>query len=272
MIIKIINFFLDIYLKIFSFKFFMPLYKFLIHLSLKASGYKNFGNFQITGESFFLKKIKKYKIRNSIDIGANTGEYSKKLILITNSNVFAFEAMQGSFKKLKLLEKKFSGKLKCFNIALSNKIEKKNIYFQNQTSQLASFEINIRKLNYVTKKIKKKKIQLITLDKFIAGNKKLFKKGIDFIKVDTEGLDYKVLLGSLKTIKKYKPKFIQFEMNWHYLFSGINLFKFSQTFNSYKIYRILPYRLGIISVNPMHPDNNYFHLSNFVLVRKDIKI
>ena len=61
-------------------------------------------------------------------------------------------------------------------------------------------------------------------------------------------------------------------MNWHYLFSGINLFIISQKFTNYKVYIILPYNLGIVEVDPTHPDNNLFHLSNFVLVRKDIKM
>ena len=234
--------------------------------------YKNFGNFHITGETFFLKSIKKFNIKNSIDIGANVGDYSRKIIEITNSNVLAFEIMKKSFNKLKLLEVEFTGKFQCFNIGLSDKKETKFIYFQDSTSQLASLEKNINKFNYLKKKINKKKIQLHTFDQFALDKKKFFKYGIDFVKIDTEGSDYKVLLGSLKTIKKYKPKFIQFEMNWHYLFSGINLFIISQKFTNYKVYKILPYNLGIVEVDPTHPDNNLFHLSNFVLVRKDIKM
>ena len=59
MIIKIINFFINNFIKIFSFKFLIPFYKFLMHFCLKAIGYKNFGNFHITGEAFFFKKYKK---------------------------------------------------------------------------------------------------------------------------------------------------------------------------------------------------------------------
>ena len=59
--------------------------------------------------------------------------------------------------------------------------------------------------------------------------KNLFLKKIDYIKIDTEGHDYKVLLGAKKFIKKHKPKFIQFEMNYHYLFSGENLYQFTDS-------------------------------------------
>ena len=84
MIKKIINYFLDFYVKIFSYKFFLNFHNFLIHSSLKAIGYKNFGNFEITGEKNFLKKISKYNINTSIDIGANIGSYSREIILNTN--------------------------------------------------------------------------------------------------------------------------------------------------------------------------------------------
>ena len=45
-------------------------------------------------------------------------------------------------------------------------------------------------------------IQVDTLDNFAKKNKHLFKKKIDFIKIDTEGNDLKVLIGSTEIIKK----------------------------------------------------------------------
>ena len=120
------------------------------------------------------------------------------------------------------------------------------------------------------KEIVKSKMKCQRGDTFIS--KINFNGKIDFIKIDTEGHDYKVLKGLVKTIKKHKTKFIQFEMNWHNLYNGQNLFKISSNFKGYNIYRMLPYRSGLIKVNPSHPDNNLFHLSNYLLVRKDIKI
>ena len=40
------------------------------------------------------------------------------------------------------------------------------------------------------------------MDNFFTKNKKLLENGVDFIKIDTEGNDYKVISGSIKTIKK----------------------------------------------------------------------
>ena len=272
MIKKFLDYLINFYVMIFSKKIFINFNYLLMHISQRSLGYKNFGSLNKTGEKNFLKKITKYKINTSIDIGANKGDYSKEIIINTNSYVIAFEPMKKSFLKLKQFEKKFPNKIKCFNIALSDKNGEKTIYFQNQNSELASFEKNIKYLSYIEREnIKSKKIKVFKFDTFVKKESKLFKKGVDFIKIDTEGYDYEVLMGSLKTINKFRPKFIQFEMNWHYLFSGVNIFKISLKLQNYYLYRLLPYNSGLIKVDQRHPDHNMFHLSNFIMIRKDIK-
>ena len=80
-------------------------------------------------------------------------------------------------------------------------------------------------VSYV-KNEKIQKIDVVSLDS-------LFKDGIvkeiDFIKIDTKGFEYLVLLGSQEIINKYKPKFIQIEYNWHQLFQA-NPFLLCQNF------------------------------------------
>ena len=154
----ILNKLIDLILIIISLKIFQPIYDFLIHLSLKAKGYKNFGNLFLTGENHFLNTIKKYNIKLSIDIGANIGNYSEKLLKIIKSNVIAFEPDLSAYKNLKSLEKKYKKNFKSFNLALSDKDETLYFYSTGKKSQLSSLNKNISKLNYINKsKIKKKK-------------------------------------------------------------------------------------------------------------------
>ena len=273
MLKKTLNYFLNFYIRVFSFRFFHNFHKLIIHSSLRAIGYKNFGNLRLTGEKKLLKIISKHNINLAIDIGANIGNFTKEIILTTNSVVVAIEPMLQSYKKLKKLEDQFDKRINCFNFALSNQNKRMKFFFQSSESELASFSENVKNLNYINKnKIKYKIINSITLDSFVKKNKNLFKKGIDFIKIDTEGHDHKVLEGSKKTIKKFKPKFIQFEMNWHYLFDGDNIYNICSKLDGYNLFRILPYEAGLIKADFKHPNDNIFHLSNFILVRKDIKI
>ena len=264
---KLINYLLIVI----SLKIFQFIFDFLLHLSLKAKGYKNFGDLYLTGENNFINIIRKHKIKLSLDVGANIGEYSKKILEKTNSKVIAFEPDKSAFKILKKLDTNYLKRFKAYNYALSDKNQYLNFYFTGAKSQLSSLEKNISKLNYIeNSKLKKKKIKCFKGDNLLI--KKMKITNIDFIKVDTEGHDLKVLKGLKKIISNSKTKFIQFEMNWHNLFSNSNLYQFALEFKDYDLYRILPYKSGILKIDVNHPDNNLFHLSNYVLVRKDIKI
>ncbi len=256
-------------IKTFSKKNFSFFRKLLLHFCLKISGYKNFGNFFETGENFVIKLIQRHKVQNCLDIGAHTGSFSKKLLKIKNVNIFAFEPMKESFSELKKIEINNKKNFKCFNIALSNKKKISEIYFTNSKSQLASVNFNLNRINFLKKKkIKKQKIVTETLDSFEVKNKHLFSKKIDYIKIDTEGHDYKVLSGAKKFLKNHKPKFIQFEMNYHYLFSGENLYQFTKLIKGYELFQIMPFNNGLLKIDASRPENNIFHLSNFIFIKK----
>jgi FkbM family methyltransferase len=258
--------------KILSLKKFQVINDYFLHVVLRAKGYKNFGSFKDTGEEFFLKKLSKFRLETCLDIGAHSGNYSEMLIKKLNTNVIAIEPMKYPFENLMNIKKKEPLRFFPYNYALSNKIGYKYIYFPNRNSQLSTLCENYNKINFLKKKkFKSIRIKVITLDYFVKKNLHLFKNGLDFIKIDTEGNDYNVLLGGMNTIYTFKPKFIQFEMNYHNIFNSINLFKIYKLFRGYKIFRILPYNNGLVEVDPNRPENNIFHLSNYILVKKNIK-
>jgi len=239
-----------------------------LHFSLKLKGYKNFGNFDETGETYLINLLKKNKIKYCLDIGAHNGEYSKKLLNINVLKVIAFEPMKVSFGKLRKLKKLYPNNFECFNFALSNQNGFKKIYFTNKNSQLASLIKNLKEINFLKKKkIYNQKVKTIPLDFFVKQNKKLFTKKIDFVKIDTEGNDLNVIRGGFKFFRKHNPKFIQIEMNYHNLFSGDNLYQFKKVLNKYNIYRLLPYNNGLLKIDPTRPENNIFHLSNYIFIR-----
>lgn len=258
-------------IKIFSKKIFQFTIDIILHVILKLKGYKNFGSFKYTGEEYFLNFLSKNKVKHCLDIGAHNGEYSKKLLKIKNSKIIAFEPMKASFQNLNKIKNDFPNRFECFNVALSDKIGFQKIYFTNVNSQLASLTKNIQNINFLKKKkFKTKKINVITLDNFVKKNKYYFNKRFDFIKIDTEGNDLKVLKGGIQFIKKHKPKFIQIEMNYHYLFDGENLFQFHKLLKNYNIFKILPFNNGLIRIDVNRPENNIFHLSNFIFIKKGI--
>ena len=91
---------------------------------------------------------------------------------------------------------------------------------------------------------------------------------MDYIKIDSEGYEYQILAGAKKVLNIFKPKFIQIEMNQYNIYNNFNIYQFSKILLNYDAFIILPYNSGITKINPAHPNNNIFHLSNFIFIRK----
>ena len=57
-------------------------------------------------------------------------------------------------------------------------------------------------------------------------------------------------------------------MNYHYLFAGENLYQFSKFLTGYEVFQIMPFNNGLLKIDPSRPENNIFHLSNFIFKKK----
>ncbi len=243
----------------------------VLSLSLNAKGFKNYGNFNLTGEKKFVKLIGR-EINFSIDIGANVGKYTKLLLTETNSEVIAFEPLPKAFEELKEIEKKFSPRLRIYNIGIGSKNSNLELNYSSEKSEKASFIEDLDKLSFVDSKNNKKIIvEVMTLDSFFKKYDQTYReKEIDFLKIDTEGFELEVLNGASETLINKKPKFIQIEFNWHQLFREQTIYKFSKILSNYEVFKILPFGDSLIKIDPKRPESNIFHLSNFVFIRKDI--
>jgi len=196
---------------------------------------------------FYQKKIIKFLKKNNLseinlifDVGAHKGE-SINLFLknMKVKNIVSFEASPLNFKFLennkKNLEKKFPNtKIIIENLALSS--DGRVVTF-NQFNESSSSTINNinqeskyfkRKFNLLNIQNKKKiyesfKLKTETLDNYMYQNN--FNR-ISFLKIDTEGYEYEILIGLKKKIKSIDT--IMFEHHYdnmiikEYTFSDIN--------------------------------------------------
>lgn len=122
--------------------------------------------------------------RNAIDIGCRDGEYSRYLHKDFN-HVFCFD-----YRRRKLFHK---------NVDLS-----KITHFKCGLADEHKIELVSGGGSMTTGKIPKEKYykeQLYTLDEFNIPD-------VDYIKIDVDGFELKVLKGSVETIKKYSPLLI----------------------------------------------------------------
>ncbi len=175
----------------------------------------------------FLKKKGYLEFNCFFDIGAHRGE-TLKLFLnhFKIVNMFSFEPSIVNFDYLKKNSIKIKDKFKNTNIflenyALGNEKKKLNMKQVNESSSSTINDINTQS-NYFKKKSRfllsfDKKlfykdivINQITLSDYISENKI---QNIDFLKIDTEGYEFNVLLGLKEDLKRVK--LIMFEHHYH---------------------------------------------------------
>ena len=196
---------------------------------------------------FYQKKIIKFLKKNSLseinlifDVGAHKGE-SINLFLknMKVKNIVSFEASPLNFQYLennkKNLEKKFPNtKIIIENLALSsdgrvvtfkqfNESSSSTINNINQESRYFKRKFNLLNLRNKKKIYESFKLKTETLDNYIYQNN--FNR-ISFLKIDTEGYEYEILIGLKKRIKSVDT--IMFEHHYdnmiikEYTFSDIN--------------------------------------------------
>ncbi len=265
--VSIYKFISKFYVLIFSRKKLQFINDVFLSLTLDAKGFKNYGDFKRTGEKKFIRLIKD-EINLSLDIGANVGNYTKLILQETSSKVISFEPLPDAYRELEVLKKEFGERLETFNIAISNENKRQELYFGNEKSEKASLMKNLEKLSFVgDTNINKISVEVKKLDDL----KDILKNEIiDFIKIDTEGYEFEVLDGAKNLLKEHQPKFVQIEFNWHQLLKGQTLYKLSNMIDFSDIFRILPNENGLIQIDPSRPENNIYHLSNYIFIRKDI--
>ncbi len=168
-------------------------------------------------EAKYIKK--KFKFINSLDVGSNTGYFSNMLSGISKE-VFSIEPIKYLSERQ---EKIFKDRnIRVFNFALGDKKSTKNFYIPIHNDPESSFLKKPRS--------KVKKIKIIKGDNLIKDIK------VDFIKIDVEGFEEKVLFGLKKTIYRYRPLLL-IEIEKRHNKNYLNIFKFLNKLN-YKIFFI----------------------------------
>ena len=190
-----------------------------------------YSNSVITNELFDIevcKTIIEYATPDSdiIDIGANLGLVTlgiKRLLELNNAennyiNRFhCFECNDDTFSYLKYKTSAHNDII-LYNFGLSDAPQIANMeinsynygcnmikeIYDNSNNGVEILEYDFQKINKHTITEKKMFISLMPLDLFY----NVFEKKISVIKIDVEGMEYKVLLGAKNLIEKYKPVII----------------------------------------------------------------
>ena len=261
-----VEIFYIIYAFLFGKKIFVKFNKFLNHLSLRGLGVLNYRNKYLTGENKWIKNYLKNK--NSItviDVGANIGRYSKEILNVCpNVRLIAFEPHPETY--IALIKEIKSNNFKSFNLGVGDKNEKLKLYDYDKSSGSSHASLYKEVIEDIHKgKSVAYDISVVKLDDFLKEQKIDF---IDLLKIDTEGNELNVLLGSKNYLSNNKINAIHFEFNEMNVISRVFFKDFWDVLPNYIFYRLLPggKLLEIKDYSPLNQE--VFAFQNIIAILK----
>lgn len=226
----------------------------------------------VSGENFVIDSVLKKYFRNTnkvifFDIGANIGDYSKKLRQeFSDAKIYAFEPNFHTFEELST--NLHSLDIMSYSLGLSSKEIKQKIYtYSNDIkSQHASIYSSVISELHKASQVLEIEFSSTTIDNFCEEN---HIQKVDFMKIDTEGHELEILHGGQRMISEKRIKIIQFEFNEMNIISRVFLKDFYELLKSYNIYRLNSNNL--LPLFEYNSNNEIFKFQNFLAVHKELE-
>ncbi|MCK9582001.1 MAG: FkbM family methyltransferase [Methanoregula sp.] len=218
---------------------------------------ENNADIDSNGELLFLEK--NINIFSSFfDVGANVGEWTNFVLeLRPSAKIYSFEPSDDSFNKISQNVKSENVRLVKMALGDKNEMVEFNIYGDYSTLNSVSNRVGIG-----LTVLKKQKVEMEKLDDFCLKNNI---DRIDFLKIDVEGGELKVLEGSRGMFRNNKIGVVQFEYGGTYIGTGSLLKDVFDFFADlpYTVYKILPDTLLKVDYNQ---ELENFQYANYIAI------
>lgn len=160
--------------------------------------------------------LRRLPIQTIIDIGANEGQFAKKMKrYFPQAVIYAFEPLPLPFQKLSRWAAAYPGQVLAFNLALgetSTTIEMySHLYFNPSSSVLATTAL-CETIYPMVKKQAMLSVPQSTLDQVMQGLGRNLSPDI-LIKLDVQGYEDRVLRGGLSTLQRAKACIIEISLD-----------------------------------------------------------
>ena len=207
-----------------------------------------------------------------LDVGANVGDWALNAskCLGPDGVIYAFEPSPAVFSKMQA-RTQFVAAIRPKNFGLSEKDGPLVLHASEQNSQKASVEsAGVRAHN---KKVMDYQAQTLHFRRGADVTQNEGIKDISYLKIDTEGHDYSVLIGFSEMLAAGRIRAIQFEYNALNIFARHLLYDFYQLLGArdrhvgYTIGRIYP---SSVDFKPFETRDENFIDGNFLAVRSDL--
>lgn len=138
-------------------------------------------------------------INTVIDVGANTGQFAKKIIkFFPNASIYCFEPLPSAFKDLSHWASSYGGKIFPIMLAIGSESRDVNMFIHEEhntsSSILATTPLN-ESLYPFTVRQRKIVVKQMTLDQALLNVKDELKSEI-LIKIDVQGYEHHVISGA----------------------------------------------------------------------------
>ena len=227
-----------LYRFLFARKLFFRWNRLLYRCSLSGLGVLNYENGKVSGEERFLKDLL-YRGRKEVivDVGANVGNYSRKVLEINPAaTVYAFEPHPKNFSRLISNIKDASFFAVNAGVGGNDNVMTLYDYADRDGSSHASLYKDVIEGIHKQKSVEHK-VRVVTLDSFFS-DKQIDR--IDLLKIDTEGNELDVLNGAENLLKRKIINAIHFEFNEMNAVSRTFFRDFFRRLTDYDFYRLLP--------------------------------
>jgi FkbM family methyltransferase len=193
-----------------------------------------------------------------VDVGSNIGDWARQALAIEPAlQIYAFEPISHLFEAL---QTNLHGRPVVFaNAALSDQIGEVDIYIDGDWSKSNSFFCRD-----FHRGGRKETINKLTGDAFVAEHRL---EAIDFLKIDVEGAELKVLQGFRQTFARRQIDLCQLEYGATYLDAGIllrDIFSFAEEIG-YGVAKLLPNELRLFKAYDYTLE--CFKYANYLLYR-----
>lgn len=221
----------------------------------------NDGN--LSGEYWFLKNLNPSGIKVVFDVGANVGNWTKKVLeSIPDAQIHAFEPVPNTFELLETNTRHIQ-RIKRNRLGLSSESGQLSFnYYPNSSYLSSAFKHDLGKGG------EQLEVDVITGDEYCKINEI---NEIDLLKIDTEGFESKVLMGFKTMFAEQRINLVQFEYGPMAIDSKFLLADFYEFFESrgFEVGKIYP---NWIDFRPYSKEMENFVLSNFVAKKANILI
>jgi FkbM family methyltransferase len=217
-------------------------------------------NHLTNGEFWLISALKDSEVKTVFDVGANVGLWTNQFKKNHPScKVYSFEPVPETFEKL-IANTQNLNDVRLFNLALSDSNDSLEFNYYPNNSYFSS----IYDHPLTEQQPEKKLVKAQKGDDFC---EEFGIHTIDFLKIDTEGSEPKVLKGFGKMIESRKIKMIQFEYGEINIKSRFLLKDFYELLekNGYSIGKIYP---DYIDFSSYEKEKENFIISNYLAILK----